>query len=218
LLEWAARESGCGLAMLACGSHAGLERLAMGAATAAAIHWRDAASGEYNVALVRERLAGRDVVVLEWARRSQGLLLPPGNPRHVQAPADLARKRLRMAVRQPGAGSQHLFEQLLADAGVDPSTLHWQAEVAHAETELASLVKEGRADAGFGIEAAARAHGLDFVALATERLDLACTRREAFEPPLQVLLAFARTPAFARKARDLGGYDVTKLGRVVLNL
>jgi molybdate-binding protein len=156
--------------------------------------------------------------MLEWARRTQGLLLPPGNPRQVHAPADLARKRLRVAARQAGAGSQRLFEQLLAQAGVDASTLHWQADVAHAETELASLVKEGRADAGFGIEAAARAHGLAFVPLATERLDLACTRREAFEPPLQALFAFARTPSFARKARALGGYDVTKLGRVVLNL
>ena len=71
---------------------------------------------------------------------------------------------------------------------------------------------------GLGIEAAARAHGLDFVPLAVERLDLVCRRREAFEPPLQSLLAFGRGKPFAAAARRLGGYDIAGLGRVSLNL
>ena len=54
LLEWAARESRCGLAVLACGSSAGLERLARHEAQVAAMHWLDAATGDYNVPLVRD--------------------------------------------------------------------------------------------------------------------------------------------------------------------
>jgi molybdate-binding protein len=50
-----------------------------------------------------------------------------------------------------------------------------------------------------------------------ERFDLAMTRRDYFEPPVQALLAFARTEAFARRAAHLGGYDLTGLGRVVWN-
>src|SRR2546430_17500167 len=46
LLEWAARASASGLAILACGSRAGVERLAQGKATVAAIHWRDDLTGE----------------------------------------------------------------------------------------------------------------------------------------------------------------------------
>jgi len=217
LLEWAARESACGLAILACGSQEGVERLARDEATAALAHWRDPRDGEYNVALVHERLAGREVVVLEWARRSQGLLLPRGNPRRVQALGDLARKRLRVAARQAGAGSRRLFEQLLAESHVDPATLDWTNGEAHAETDLAAAIAEGRADAGFGIEAAARAHQLAFLPLVVERLDLVCHRRDAFEPPLQRLLAFARTPPLAARAAALGGYDVSGLGSVVLN-
>lgn len=217
LLEWAARESGCGLAMLACGSRDGVGRLAAGRAAAAAIHWRDPASGEDNLPLLRERLPGADIVVLEWARRSQGLLLAPGNPLQVRGLGDLACKPLRVGARQTGAGSQHLFLQLLAAAGIDAHALAWQDEPAHAETELAARIKEGQADVAFGIEAAARAHGLHFIPAAVERLDLACRRRDAFEPALQALLAFARTPAFARQADSLGGYDVSAVGRVVLN-
>ncbi|HEY1327465.1 MAG TPA: helix-turn-helix transcriptional regulator [Casimicrobiaceae bacterium] len=217
LLEWAARESGCGLAILACGSREGVQRLARGDATAAAAHWRDEASGEFNLALVREAMPDSDVVMLEWARRRQGLLLAPGNPRRIRKLADLARSGVRVARRQPGAGSYRLLEQLLQEARVPLARLQWTAGHAHGETELATAIVEGRADAGFGIEAAARAHGLAFIPLASERLDLVAHRRDVFEPALQALLAFARTPTFMTRAKALGGYDVSAVGRVVFN-
>jgi putative molybdopterin biosynthesis protein len=217
LLEWAVRESRCGLAILATGSRAGVTALAAGDATAAASHWLDAASGEYNVALVRDLLGGADVVVLEWARRTQGLLLPQGNPQRVRAIGDLARKRLRIAARQPDAGSHRLFLLLLAQAGIAPGSLDWLPRATHAETELAAIVREGRADVGLGIEAAARANGLAFIPLATERIDLIAYRRDAFEPPLQTLFAWSRTAEFGAQATALGGYDVASVGRVVFN-
>ncbi len=217
LLEWAVRESRCGLAILAGGSRAGVEALARGEATAAAAHWLDDASGEYNVPLVRATLAGAEVVVLEWARRTQGFLLREGNPHRIRKVADLSKKRLRIATRQPEAGSHRLFEHLLARAGVAPESLDWLPRAAHAETELAAIIRDGHADVGLGIEAAARAHGLAFIPLATERLDLIAFRRDAFEPPLQTLFAWSRAPEFAAQATSLGGYNVANTGRVVFN-
>ena len=217
LLEWSARESHCGLAILAHGSRAGIDALASGDATAAAVHWLDEASGDYNVPLIREALAGADVVALEWARRTQGLLLAAGNPKRIRKVADLSRKGLRIAKRQPGAGSDRLFRHLLTKAGLDADALATFRRPAHAESELAAFVRDGHADVGLGIEAAARANGLAFVALATERLDLVAFRRDAFEPPLQALLAWTRAPEFIAEARKLGGYDVANTGRVVFN-
>ena len=217
LLEWSVRESRCGLAMLAGGSRAGVEALAQGGATAAAAHWLDEASGEYNVPLVRALLAGADVVVLEWARRSQGLLLRDGNPHRIRKVTDLGRKKFRVATRQPEAGSHRLFLHLLANAGVSADALAWSSRIAYAETELAAIIRDGDADVGLGIEAAARANGLAFIPLAVERLDLIVFRRDAFEPPLQTLLAWARRPEFIAKAASLGGYDVSSTGRVVFN-
>jgi excisionase family DNA binding protein len=206
LLEWSVRESRCGLAILAGGSRAGIEALARGDAT-----------GEYNVPIVRATLAGADVVVLEWARRTQGFLLRAGNPHRIRKVADLAKKRLRVATRQPEAGSHRLFEHLLAQAGIARESLDWLPRAAHAETELAAIIGDGHADVGLGIEAAARANGLAFIPLATERLDLIAFRRDAFEPPLQTLLAWSRTPEFAAQATSLGGYNVAGTGRVVFN-
>jgi excisionase family DNA binding protein len=217
LLEWAVRESRCGLAILAGGSRTGIEALARREATAACSHWLDDASGEYNIPLVRALLAGADVVVLEWARRTQGLLLREDNPHRIRKVADLARKHVRVAARQPEAGSHRLLLHLLARAGVRADALDWSTRIAHGETEVAALIRDGHADVGLGIEAAGRANGLAFVPLATERFDLVAFRRDAFEPPLQTLLAWTRRPEFATTAASLRGYDIANTGRVVYN-
>jgi putative molybdopterin biosynthesis protein len=217
LLEWAVRDSRCGLAILACGSSAGLERLARGDATLAAMHWLDPATGDYNVPLVRERMGTADLVVIEWAKRVQGLLLAAGNPLRIKVLADLVGKRARIVPRQPEAGSQHLFLQLLGRARIDHHKLNWLPRPSLAETDLAAAIHGGHADAGVAIEAAARAQGLAFIPLAVERLDLVLRRRDYFEPPVQALIAFMRTPEFAAQAKALGGYDIAATGRVVYN-
>jgi putative molybdopterin biosynthesis protein len=217
LLEWAARESASGLAILASGSRIGVERLAQHEATAAVLHWRDDGTGQENLPLIRQLLAAHDVVVLEWAKRVQGLLLARGNPLRISSLRDVTKKKVRVLLRQPEAGSHRLFEHLLGASGIDLATLNVVPRSARAETDLAAAIADGRADAGLGIEAAARAHNLAFIPLTVERLDLVAQRRDAFEPALQALLAFTRTEDFAREAKRLGGYDVSATGRVVFN-
>lgn len=217
LLEWAVRESGSGLAVLACGSSAGLERFVYGNAMVAAMHWLDRATGEYNVPLVRQQLPDADIVVIEWARRAQGLVLAAGNPLRIRKLPDLVARKARIIARQPEAGSHHLFAHLLERAGVASGKLRWLARPALAETDLAAAIHDGKADAGIAIEAAAHAHGLAFLPLATERLDLVMRRRDYFEAPVQALLAFAGSPEMREHAAALHGYDLAATGRVVFN-
>jgi putative molybdopterin biosynthesis protein len=216
LLEWAARESGSGLAVLACGSRAGLDRLADGAASIAAMHWLDD-GGEYNIPLLRARMPDGDVVAIEWAQRRQGLVVAPGNPMKLATVADLVKRKARVVMRQPASGSQRLLEHLAARADVPMERLRASGKPALAETDLAAAIRDDKADAGIAIEAAARAHGLAFVPLASERFDLVIRRRDYFEKSVQALLAFARTPEFREQATRLGGYDVAGSGRVVFN-
>ena len=215
LLEWCLAEAGTGLALLPGGSTDGLERLAAGAAVICGLHLRDAATGDYNVAALTESLAGLDVVAVEWAWREQGIVVAPGNPRNITGIGDLG--GLRVAHRQPGAGSQVLLEQLLAEAGMALADLDALAEPAPSETELAMAVLEGQADAGLAVASAAQRLKLDFVPLQRERYDLVMRRRDYFEPPFQALLGFARTAAFAARATALGGYDCAGLGKITYN-
>jgi excisionase family DNA binding protein len=216
LLEWALRESGCGLALLAGGSADGLRRISAGEAAAAALHILDPESGSYNERAVA-RIAGlADLVLIEWAWRQQGLVVPRDNPERIARIADLVRPGLRVARRQEDAGAQMLLRHLVRAAG-----LSWDAllpgPVASTETDLAALILDGKADAGLAVEAVARRFRLGFVPLHRERLDLAVRRREFFEAPFQRLLAFSRTAVLREQADVLGGYDVSGLGTVVYN-
>lgn len=215
LLDWAVRESGCGLALLTEGSGEGLVRLMDGEAAVAGLHLFDAETGETNGPALAAAGA-RGFVAIEWARRTQGLLLPAGNPLGLRTVADLAGRRT--VRRQATAGSQALLEALLARAGVAADAVAWTRTIAHTHADAATAVATGTADAAFGVASAARAAGLDFVPLFEERYDLVMRRRTYFEPPVQRLLAFARTPALAERAAALGGYDVGGLGTVRANV
>jgi molybdate-binding protein len=63
----------------------------------------------------------------------------------------------------------------------------------------------------------ARRFRLDFVPLTRERFDVVVYRRAYFEPPFQRFVKFCESPAFAAKAGELGGYDISGLGTVRYN-
>lgn len=214
LLDWALRESGSGLAAFFDGSLDGLERLARREAVAAALHLAEPEGG-WNVAAVRQSLAGRPVVVVEFARRSRGLLVAKDNPKGIAAVGDLA--GLRFARRQPAAASQRLFEDLARAAGLDPGAIAGPEAPARSEDDVALLVRDGKADAAFGLAAMAARFRLGFVPLVEERYDLAVLRHGFFEPPFQRLLAFLAGPAFRARAGEMEGYDVGGLGTVRYN-
>jgi molybdate-binding protein len=186
---------------------------------------RDRETGTYNVPWVSRTLGGRDVVVMRWAQRQQGLLVAAGNPLGIAGIADLGGSgggsggsgKLRVGQRQEGAGSQMLLRQLLADAGIAPDEIDLVSPPARSEDDLAMLIADDKADAGVAIAAAARHHRLDFVPLAKEHFDLVIRRYDFFEPPMQALLAFARTEPFRIRAGELTGYDIGDLGQVVWN-
>lgn len=217
LLEWAARESGAGLALLCRGSIDGARRLLDGRVMLAGLHVLDPHSGAYNAPAALGLGGMPDLVIIHWAVRRQGLLLPPGNPLALRDIGDLARPGLRIAHRQPEAGADTLFRSLLQQAGVEHASLRLSDHPSLSEDDLALAIREGVADVGVAIEAAARRHGLEFVPLHQEKFELATRRRHYFEPPVQRLLEFGRSARLRERARLMGGYDVSGLGAVAYN-
>lgn len=214
LLEWALRQSGSGLAVLAGGSVQGLEDLAAGRAVLAGCHLPE--GGGWNLAAVQAHLPGGRHVLIHWSRRTQGMIVAAGNPLGITGLRDAAARGLRFAIRGEGAGSQRLLDLLLAREGLSPAALTVADRPVETHADLAALIATGEADCGLGLQAAAGSLG--FLPLVTdESFDLAMTRRAYFDAPVQTLLAFARSPAFVRRAAHLGGYDLTDLGRVRWN-
>ncbi|MEX0605593.1 MAG: helix-turn-helix transcriptional regulator [Marinobacter sp.] len=217
LLEWAIKESSAELALLCQGSGDGVHRLLDGRAMLAGMHIWHAESQRYNDPPTLGLGGMRDLVLIRWAKRQQGLLLATDNPHRLTRLEDIARPGIRLAYRQPDAGVSHLLQSLLERHRIDAKQLTWAANPSLSEDDLALAIRQGEADIGVGIEAAARRQGLAFIPLQQEYFDLAMRRRYYFEPALQRLQAFARSERFAQRAKALGGYDISELGQVVYN-
>ncbi|NWG26180.1 MAG: helix-turn-helix transcriptional regulator [Pseudorhodoplanes sp.] len=216
LLEWALRESRCGLASLPEGSEAGLRRLGRGEIVAAAIHLHRI-DGDDDTANI-DALAGapglHDAVLIALARREQGLLVAPGNPLGLDGLRAAADRRARLAQRPDGAGAQLLLLALMDRDSIDPRQLETVLPPCPTGSDLAQAIRSGRADCGIATRSAARAFGLDFLPLVWERFDLVLRQRDYFLPAQQTLFAFLRSTEFSARAQELGGYDVAEAGRV----
>jgi putative molybdopterin biosynthesis protein len=216
LLEWALRESGCGLASLPEGSEAGLRRLARDEVMAAAIHLHqlDGDDEEANAQAVAGASALHDAVVIAFARREQGLVVAAGNPLRLVDMAGVAGNGARLAQRPQGAGAQLLLLALMARAGLSLDQLALVKPACPTGSDIAQAVRSGRADCGIATRAVAQATGLDFVPLTWERFDLVLRQRSYFLPGAQALFRFMRMAAFQERAAELGGYDVGETGEV----
>ncbi|EHJ91230.1 helix-turn-helix transcriptional regulator [Vreelandella boliviensis] len=217
LLEWAIRESGSDLAMLCQGSGDGVRRLLDGKAMLAGIHLLDAATQRYNEPGALGLSGMRDLLIVHWAKRRQGLLLSADNPLRIAGLSDLKRAGVRVAHRQPDAGAARLLSCLLQQAGIEISALNWAPHASLSEDDLALSIDQGEADVGLGVEAAAHRQQLGFIPLCEEPFDLIMQRRSYFEPSMQRLLTFAHQTRFAERATQLGGYNLTETGKIVYN-
>lgn len=218
LLEWAMRESRCGLASLPEGSGEGLRRLSCGELMIAAIHLHaiDQEPEQTNIAAVADAPGLGDAVLIAFARREQGILVAPGNPLGITDIASIARTRARMAQRPPGAGAQQLMLTLLVRAKIPVEALALQKAPCVTGVDIGHAVRSGRADCGIATRSVARAAGVEFVPLIWERFDLVLRQRDYFLPGPQSLFEFMRSPALQERALELGGYDMPDPGRVRL--
>lgn len=214
LLEWALKESGSGIATFFDGSVDGLERFTRNEGIATGLHIFDSATKLWNSPAVEQRFPGRPVVLVEWAWRERGLVVAPGNPEKLSGISDLFGKRV--VQRQAEAGSQLLLDHLMADAGLDATSVNL-TRATRSETDAALAVLDGEADAAFGLWSVARQYRLDFVPVVRERFDLLVWRSEWFEEPFQKFLELCWSDAFAEKVESLDGYNVGNLGVVHFN-
>jgi excisionase family DNA binding protein len=212
LLEWAIRQSDCGIASLFDGSMDGLQRVQDNSAGVAAIHIYDGEHDKWNTPAIIDKLADHPVVLCEWVWRRRGIVSRPDKP--VTAMKEL--KKRTVVGRQAGAGSQILLEHLLSQAGLKGDQVQF-IESVRSEADAVVAVLDGTADCTLGLESLATQHGLAFEPVIEEPLDLLVDRRFWFEPAMQQFLQFCRDDAFAAKVRKLPGYRLQKPLRIRFN-
>ena len=214
LLDWALRESQCGMATIFDSSVDGLERFQRREGCVTGLHIYDSVDKSWNVGAVRQRFATDTVVLCHWASRARGLIVNEQYADRISGLNDI--HGLRFAPRQSKAGSQQLFIALLEKCGMNQDAVS-AIDPQRTEIDAALSVVEDRADFTFGLQSVASQYRLPFVPLVTEKFDLLVDRRAWFEPSLQTLFAFTLTDAFARRARELAGYDLSAHGSILFN-
>lgn len=193
------------------GSAANIAALHAGKADVAGFHVPDAVGGED---LLLARLDPARDALLRFLTRAQGLIVPRGNPRRVRGLGDLVSRQLRIVNRQAGSGTRLLLDRLLAAAGIDGESIAGYTTEEFTHAAVAATVAAGKADAAFGIRAAAAQFGLAFVPLASERYLFACRRRALDSARLVAFRELLRSATTRAVVDPLPGYALDAPGEI----
>jgi putative molybdopterin biosynthesis protein len=185
------------------GSEEALSLFGRGRADVAGFHFSERA----EAVAVRRHLSARRDRLVRFVEREQGLIVPRGNPKRLAGFADIASRHVRFVNRQRGSGTRRLVDRLLREAGIAPESIRGYGREEYTHLAVAATVLAGRADAGFGVRAAAAQLGLDFVPVLRERYWLAMRERTLATPAAQRLVEALAGRPLARLARRLAGYE-----------
>jgi putative molybdopterin biosynthesis protein len=199
-----------------CGSVDAIAALNEGRCTLAGFHspLQPAAGSPTQLAYQPLLQPGRHKLI-GFAQRSQGLLVAPGNPLALHTLAHVLQRGARFAQRPLGSGTRLLCDELVAAAGASPQALAALAREEPSHAAVAQAIAAGLADAGLGIEAAARVRGLDFVPLLQEHYHLVCLKDALDDPPVAALRTLLRQGAWTTKLGALPGYRPWRSGEVL---
>src|SRR5690625_2893110 len=152
--------------------------------------------------------------VISFVSREMGLMVAKGNPLGITGVSSLPDPKIRFVNRDPASGTRLLFEQFLAQHQIEPQTITGYSTAEFTHAAVAAYVASGLADVAFGVEAAARQFGLDFLRLLTEDYVFVCPRQILETPAMQRVLTVMRSPEFHEAISALPGYQTHAPGRI----
>jgi molybdate transport repressor ModE-like protein len=190
-----------------------LVSLAQNACDLSGVHLPRGPLREQNIRACLEWLDPKEDRVISLVTREMGLMVKRGNPLQIHSLKDLVARKARFVNRDHDSGTRQVFEQLLALDGIDPAAVNeTQLEFTHAA--VAAFVASDMADATFGVEAAARQFGLDFIQLLTEDYFFVCHRAFLETPPMQHLIDLMKGKEFQDAIANLSGYSASHSGSI----
>ena len=198
------------------GSQGGLVALRRGEAHLAGSHLLNPETGEYNISYIRQYMPNIPVKVIALVGRDQGLMVKKGNPKGIKSLGDLINQGVQFVNRQRGAGTRVLLDYHLNLMGIASDSILGYTQEEYTHLGVAAAVASGRAECGLGIAAAAQALDLDFVPLFQERYDLVIPKEHAESNLLAPLFELIAGSDFRNSVSKLPGYDVSVMGRIIL--
>jgi putative molybdopterin biosynthesis protein len=185
-----------------CGSAAALRLASQGLVHVAGVH----AQGDNGGGLPD------GAAVVGFTAWREGFAVRPQHKHVVTGLDAIAKHRLRIVNREPGAEARRLLDAERERLGLDGDDLPGYDSQAAGHLQVASAVAAGLADAGVASEPAARAYGLPFVPLADERFSLVIPAEHAASREVQALLKVLSSPWLLAQLGSLPGYDAATCG------
>ncbi|HSL42211.1 MAG TPA: molybdopterin biosynthesis protein [Anaerolineales bacterium] len=198
------------------GSQGGLIALRRGEAHLAGSHLLNPETGEYNISYIRQYMPNIPVKVIALVGRKQGLIVKRGNPKGIRGLEDLTRGDVQFVNRQRGAGTRVLLDYHLNLMTITPERIAGYDQEEYTHLGVAAAIASGRADCGLGIAAAAQALDLEFIPLFQERYDLVIPKQFAAGDLLAPLFGLLAERRFREAVSQLTGYDVSVMGKTIL--
>jgi putative molybdopterin biosynthesis protein len=188
-----------------CGSAEALRLAGEGLVHAAGVHTGDGGDRDG-----RPPLEGAGVIGFTAWR--EGIVLRPELRSAVTGLDSIARHRLRIVNREPGAEARRLLDAERMRLRLSKDDLPGYDTQAAGHLQVASAVRAGLAAAGIASEPAARAYGLAFVPLAEERFRLVIPAAHVASREVQALLRVLSSPWLLAQLAGLPGYDAATCG------
>jgi len=192
----------------------GLVALKQNLADVAACHLLDKSTGEYNAPFVERLFPGRPMILVTLAHREQGLVVAEGNPLSLRSIEDLARPGIRFVNREPDSGTRIWLDSQLTAANITQEQVDTYSDVVPTHAAVAEKIAAGEADVGIATLATAREAGLGFIPLFHEQYDLVFDAEKGNDPHIVRLLEALTTRSFRQRTGEMGGYDMTHVGRI----
>jgi molybdate-binding protein/DNA-binding XRE family transcriptional regulator len=152
------------------------------------------------------------VQVVGFTAWREGLAVRPDLRSAVTGLDAIAKRRLRLVNREPGAEARRLLDRERARLSLEPADLIGYEAEAAGHLQVASAVAAGLADAGVASEPAARSYGLAFVPLARERFNLVIPPEHVASREAQALLRVLTSPWLLAQLAGIPGYDAATCG------
>lgn len=197
------------------GSLDGLIAVRQGAAHISGCHLLDRESDQYNYPFIKHIFPDQTMNMITLAHRVQGLIFSGGNPKKVTGLDDLAREDISFINRNRGSGTRIWLDNKLNEMDLDPSQINGYTQELNSHTAITQTIKNGSADLGIGLIAAAVIDNLDFIPLFEEQYDLVVPDNLFEDKEFFSFLDFLNSADFRQEINSLEGYKTQKTGTLM---
>lgn len=196
------------------GSINGIMAVKRNKAHIAGIHLLDETTGEYNTSYIRKYFKNEKIVLIKCAKRIQGLMVSPGNPKNISCLKDLSKAGVRYVNRQKGAGTRILLDYMLKKDNINPTDIYGYEREEFTHNAVGTLIASGSADTGLGIYTVAKIYGLDFIPVCEEQYDFVIPERFLNLNSVKSFIEILKSVEFKTVLEEMGGYTLENPGEI----